>query len=44
MVVICVSRLRNASDTTFMSIAGQLLHIARASGASVFTIYAVYLG
>jgi len=32
------------NGTTFMSTAGQLLHIARASGASVFTVYAVYLG
>jgi hypothetical protein len=37
-IVIYVSRLSNANGTTFMSTAGQLLHIARASGAPVLTV------
>jgi len=43
-IIIYISRLRHASGTTFMSTAGQLLHIAPASGALVFTVYSVYLG
>jgi hypothetical protein len=43
-IVIRASRLCNANGTTFMPTAGQLLHIACASSAPVFTVYSVSPG